>query len=82
MILNLFFFFTFPKKWVGRAMGNETFYGDGLKRARDPIWSDCCETFHKFSRDATYFNLSFVCFIVFFFANYLDFNFFHVISNM
>ena len=28
MIL-VFFFFTFPKKWVGRAMGNETFYGDG-----------------------------------------------------
>ena len=25
-----FFFFTFPKKWVGRVMGNETFYGDGL----------------------------------------------------
>ena len=25
-----FFFFTFPKKWVGRAMENETFYGDGL----------------------------------------------------
>ena len=24
------FFVTFPKKWVGRAMGNETFYGDGL----------------------------------------------------
>ena len=24
------FFFTFPKKRVGRAMGNETFYGDGL----------------------------------------------------
>ena len=22
-------FFTFPKKWVGRAMGNETFHGDG-----------------------------------------------------
>ena len=31
MILN--FFFTFPKKWVGRAMGNETFYGDGLTSA-------------------------------------------------
>ena len=25
-----FFFFTFPKKRVSRAMGNETFYGDGL----------------------------------------------------
>ena len=24
------FCFTFPKKWVGWAMGNETFYGDGL----------------------------------------------------
>ena len=24
------FFFTFLKKWVVRAMGNETFYGDGL----------------------------------------------------
>ena len=30
-ILEFFFFFlTFPKKWVGRAMGNETCYGDGL----------------------------------------------------
>ena len=28
-----FFFFTFPKKWVGRAVGNETFYGDGLMRS-------------------------------------------------
>ena len=27
-----FFFFTFRKKWVGRAMGNETFYGDGQTR--------------------------------------------------
>ena len=26
----LLFFFTFRKKWVGRAMGNETFYWDGL----------------------------------------------------
>ena len=26
---GIFFFFTFPKKWVGRAMGNETFHGDG-----------------------------------------------------
>ena len=24
------FFFTFSKSWVGRAMGNEAFYGDGL----------------------------------------------------
>ncbi len=24
------FFFTFRKKWVGRAMGNETFHWDGL----------------------------------------------------
>ena len=32
MILEFFsfFFFTFPKKRVGWAMGNETFYGDGL----------------------------------------------------
>ena len=30
-IWNFFFFFTFRKKWVGRAMGNETFYWDGLK---------------------------------------------------
>ena len=30
-VVNLvFFFFTFRKKWVGRAMGNETFYWDGL----------------------------------------------------
>ncbi len=29
-IWNFFFFFTFRKKWVGRAMGNETFYWDGL----------------------------------------------------
>ena len=35
MILNFFFFFTFPKKWVGRAMGNETFYGDGLSHLRN-----------------------------------------------
>ena len=27
-----FFFFTFRKKWVGRAMGNETFYWDGQTR--------------------------------------------------
>ena len=27
-----FFFFTFRKKWVGRAMGNETFYLDGQTR--------------------------------------------------
>ena len=25
-----YLFFTFPKTRVGRAMGNETFYGDGL----------------------------------------------------
>ena len=31
MNLDFFsFFFTFRKKWVGRAMGNETFYWDGL----------------------------------------------------
>ena len=27
----LFYFLLFQKKWVGRAMGNETFYGDGLR---------------------------------------------------
>ena len=27
---NFFFIITFRKKWVGRAMGNETFYWDGL----------------------------------------------------
>ena len=27
------FFFTFPKTWVGRAMGNETFYEDGLNES-------------------------------------------------
>ena len=31
MILDFFFFFfAFPKIWVGRRMGNETFYGNGL----------------------------------------------------
>ena len=30
-VVNLeFIFFTFRKKWVGPAMGNETFYWDGL----------------------------------------------------
>ena len=29
-LVNLVFFFTFRKKWVGRVMGNETFYWDGL----------------------------------------------------
>ena len=35
---NFFFFFflLFQKKWVGRAMGNETFYGDGLTRRTAP----------------------------------------------
>ena len=28
--MNLDFFFLFEKKWVSRAMGNETFYWDGL----------------------------------------------------
>ena len=40
MILN--FFFTFPKKWVGRAMGNETFYGDGLSNGIINIWINFC----------------------------------------
>ena len=26
---SFFVFLTFPKKWVGRVMENETFYGDG-----------------------------------------------------
>ena len=31
VILEFFFFFLlFHKNWVGRAMRNETFYGDGL----------------------------------------------------
>ena len=30
--MEFFFFFTFRKKWVGRAMGNETFYWDGPTR--------------------------------------------------
>ena len=35
MILFFFvFFFTFPKTWVGRAMGNEIFHGDGLTKKR------------------------------------------------
>ena len=28
--MEFFFFFTFSRKWVGRVMGNEKFYGDGL----------------------------------------------------
>ena len=32
-----FFFFTFRKKWVGRAMGNETFYCDSL--TKKPLFS-------------------------------------------
>ena len=35
-----FFFFTFPKKWVVRAMGNETVYGDGLTRKSKTIKND------------------------------------------
>ena len=27
---GIFFYFTFPKKWVGRAMGNEALNWDGL----------------------------------------------------
>ena len=35
-VVNLvFFFFTFRKKWVCRAMGNETFYWDGLNLTTD-----------------------------------------------
>ena len=29
-----FFFLLFQKKWVGRAMGNDTFYGDGLTQLK------------------------------------------------
>ena len=29
-IFFFFFFLLFQKKWVGRAMGNETFHWDGL----------------------------------------------------
>ena len=32
------FFLTFPKQWVGRAMGNETFYGDGLTARTVSCW--------------------------------------------
>ena len=31
------FFFTFPKKWVGRAMGTETFYWNGLSGQSCPV---------------------------------------------
>ena len=34
LFLFFVFFFTFRKKWVGRAMGNETFYWDGLNDTR------------------------------------------------
>ena len=40
-----FVFFTFPKKWVGPAMGNETFYGDGLNVYRSIVelyFTYCC----------------------------------------
>ena len=41
VLVNLeFFFFTFPKKWVGPAMGNEEFYGDGLIRATAAVACD------------------------------------------
>ena len=33
-------FFTFLKSWVGRAMGNETFYGDGLEAGTKKIPCD------------------------------------------
>ena len=29
---RIFFFFTFPKKWVGRAMGNEALNRYGLRK--------------------------------------------------
>ena len=31
VILGFFFFLLFQKKWVGRAMGNETFHGMALE---------------------------------------------------
>ena len=45
VILN--FFFTFPKKWVGRAMGYETFYGDGQTQIKKETFTKkvkclCC----------------------------------------
>ena len=42
VILNFFFFFffffflLFQKNWVGRAMGNETFYGD--YKSHEPVY--------------------------------------------
>ena len=36
-ICSITIFHQNPKKWVGRAMGNETFYGDGLKLSRDKL---------------------------------------------
>ena len=32
-----FYFSKQKKKWVGRAMGNETFYWDGQKEKRSPL---------------------------------------------
>ena len=43
-----FFSFTFWKKWVGRAMGNETFYRDGQKEKK------CLVHLHKQLKPATY----------------------------
>ena len=42
MILEFFsfFFLLFREKWVVRAMGNETFYGDGLTRKSKTIKND------------------------------------------
>ena len=33
----LFFFFTFPNKWVGRVMGNEALNWDGLQLKKNFI---------------------------------------------
>ena len=55
MILE-FFFFTFPKKWVGRAMGNETFYGDGLSRHILPVACPEDVVFKKESLDDNHKN--------------------------
>ena len=34
-------FFTFPKKWVGRAMGNEALNWDGLIKVEKPLQKPC-----------------------------------------
>ena len=36
---GIFFFFTFPKKWVGRAMGNEALYREDILGDVYPVQS-------------------------------------------